>query len=75
MPKGTFQTEATSNSEKFKLVALAVVELCLAEGISQPVGWPVNRSVGQLVGQLDQSVGWSVSQKVPKKILNSMATF
>ena len=38
MPKGTCQTELTSNGEKIKPVALAVIELCLtAEGISQSV--------------------------------------
>ena len=35
MPKGTCWAEATSNGEKIKLVALAVIELCLSEGISQ----------------------------------------
>jgi len=33
MPNGTSQAEATSNSEKIKPVALAVIELCLSEGI------------------------------------------
>ena len=33
MPKGTSRAEAMSNSEKIKPVALAVVELCLSEGI------------------------------------------
>ena len=37
MPKGTCQTKLTSNSEKIKPVALAVIELCLTEGISQSV--------------------------------------
>ena len=37
MPKGTCQTELTSNSEKIKPVALAVIKLCLTEGISQSV--------------------------------------
>ena len=37
MPKGTCQTELTSNSEKIWPVALAVIELCLTEGISQTV--------------------------------------
>ena len=35
MPKGTCRAEATSNSEKIKPVALAVIELRLSEGISQ----------------------------------------
>jgi len=37
MPKGTSWAEATSNSEKIKLVALAVIELRLSEGIRQAV--------------------------------------
>ena len=35
MPKGTYQAETMSNSEKIKPVALAVIELRLSEGISQ----------------------------------------
>ena len=35
--KGTSQDEATLNSGKIKSVALSIVELCLAEGISQLV--------------------------------------
>jgi len=35
MPKGTFWAEATSNSEQIKPVAIAVIKLCLTEGISQ----------------------------------------
>jgi len=31
MPKSTSQAEATSNSEKIKPIALAVIELCLTE--------------------------------------------
>jgi len=38
MPKGTFQAEATSNSEKIKPVPLAVIELCWSEGISWQAG-------------------------------------
>ena len=37
MPKGTCQAEVTSNSEKKKPLALAVIELRLSEGISQSV--------------------------------------
>ena len=37
MPKGTSRAEATSSSEKIKLVALAVIDLRLSEGISQSV--------------------------------------
>ena len=32
--KGTSQDEATSSSEEIKLIAISIVELCLAEGIS-----------------------------------------
>ena len=32
MPKGISLDEATSNSDKIKPVALAVIELCLPEG-------------------------------------------
>jgi len=35
MPKGTSQSKVASNSEKIKLVALAVINLCLSEGIRQ----------------------------------------
>jgi len=35
MAKGTSWVEATSNSKKIKPVALAIVELCKSEGISQ----------------------------------------
>ena len=35
MPKGTSQDEAASNRDKIKPVALAIVELCLFEGIMQ----------------------------------------
>ena len=37
MPKGTCQAEVMSNSEKIKPIALAIIELCLSEGISQSV--------------------------------------
>jgi len=35
MAKGTSQTEPTLNSEKIKLITLAIVELRKSEGISQ----------------------------------------
>jgi len=35
MPKSTSQTEAMANSEKTKLVALAIIELHWSEGIRQ----------------------------------------
>ena len=52
MTKGTSRAEATSNSEKIRLVVLAVIKICL-----QKVSG--SQSVGQLVGQL---VSRSVSQ-------------
>jgi len=44
MPKGTSWAEAMSNSEKIKVVALAVIESCLTEGISQSVSQSVSQS-------------------------------
>jgi len=44
MPKGTSQAEVTSNSEKIKPVALAVIELCLTEGIRQSVSQSVSQT-------------------------------
>ena len=43
MPKGTSRAGATSNSEKIKPVALAVIELCLTEGVSQAVSQAVSQ--------------------------------
>ena len=45
MPKGTSQAESTSNSEKIKPVALAVIELRLSEGFSQSVAYLLTHSV------------------------------
>ena len=45
MPKGTSWAAATSNSEKIKPIALAVIKLCLSEGISQSVTQSVENSV------------------------------
>ena len=45
MPKGTCRAKAMSNSEKIKLIALAVIELRLSEGISQSVTQSVSQSV------------------------------
>ena len=61
MPKGTSQAEATSNSEKIKSVALAIIELCESEGIKQLylVSYSVSQSVENFV----------------KYIFNSVATF
>jgi len=49
MLKGTSSTEVTSNSEKIKLLALTIVELCWSEGISQ--------SVNQSDRQTDRQTG------------------
>ena len=48
MPKGTCRAEATSNSEKIKPVALAVIELRLSEGISQLLTQSVSRKFCQV---------------------------
>jgi len=45
MPKGTTWAEATSNSEKIKPVALAVIKLRWSEGIRQLVSQSVSQSV------------------------------
>ena len=45
MPKGTSRAEATSNGEKIKPVALAVIELRLSEGISQLLTHLLTQSV------------------------------
>ena len=49
MLKGTCRAEATSNSEKIKPVALAVIELCLSEGISQLLAYSVSRKFCQII--------------------------
>ena len=49
MPKGTCWAKATSNSEKIKPVALAVIELRLSEGISQPVTQSVENSIEYII--------------------------
>ena len=48
MPKGTSQAEATSNSEKIKPVALAVIKLRLSEGISCTLSQSVTRKFCQI---------------------------
>ena len=45
MPKGTSRAKATSNSEKIKPVAVAVIELLLSEGISQLLTYVLTQSV------------------------------
>ena len=47
MPKGTFRNEATLNSENFKSVALAVIELYLPEIIRQAGRRAGGRAGGQ----------------------------
>ena len=41
MSKGTSRAKVTLNSEKIKPIALAIIKLCLSEGISQSVTQPV----------------------------------
>ena len=43
--KGTCRVEATSNSDKIKNIALAIIELHLSEGISQLLSQSVENSV------------------------------
>ena len=64
MPKGTCRAEATSNSEKINLVALAIIEFRLSEGISQ--------SVSQL---LSQSVEIPLNKKILKFRSNLLKAF
>ena len=45
MPKGTCRPKATSNSEKIKPVALAIIELRLSEDISQSVTQLLSQSL------------------------------
>jgi len=45
MAKGTSPAEATSNSEKIKPIALAIVELCESESIRQSVSQSVSQSI------------------------------
>jgi len=45
MPKDTSQAEATLNSEKIKPIALAIIELCLTEGIRQAISQSVRRKL------------------------------
>ena len=45
MPKGTPRAEATSNSEKIKSVALAVIKLRSSEGIGQSVKQSLENSI------------------------------
>jgi len=47
VPKGTSQAEMTSNSEKIKHVALAIVKLRWTEGIRQAVSYLVSQSVSR----------------------------
>ena len=45
MLKGTSWAKVTSNSEKLKPVALAVIKLCLSEGISQLLSQSLENSI------------------------------
>jgi len=45
MPKGTSRTEAMLNSEKTKPITLAVIKLCLSEGIRQAVSQSEENSI------------------------------
>ena len=43
MPKDTSQTEAMSNNKRIRPIALATIQLCLSEGISQLLSQSVSR--------------------------------
>jgi len=45
MAKGTFWAEVTLKSKKINPVALAIVQLCLSEGISQAVSQSAENSI------------------------------
>ena len=49
MPKGTSWDKIMSNSEKIKPIILAVIELCLPEGIGKAGGWAGGQVGGQSV--------------------------
>ena len=51
MPKGTCWAEATPNSEKIKLVALAVVELTLVLKAGRQAGGRAGRQAGGQAGR------------------------
>ena len=44
LPKGITPDKATSSSKRFKSVSLAIIELCLSEGISQSDSQSVSQS-------------------------------
>jgi len=44
MPKGTSWAEAMLNSERIKVIVLAIVKLCLTEGISQAIRQSVSQA-------------------------------
>ena len=56
MPKGTSQAEATSNSEKIKPIASAIIELRLSEGISQLVSYLLSQSVKNSIKYLKKKI-------------------
>ena len=45
MPKGTSQAEAASKNEKIEPIILAIVKLCLSEGISYSISQSVKNSI------------------------------
>ena len=49
MPKDTSLDEVTSNSEKIKPIALAVIELCLSEGNRQAGSWTVENPIAHFL--------------------------
>ena len=63
MPKGTSLDETTSNSEKIKPIALAVIELHLPEGIRQASGRQAGGRTGRQAGRQGRAGRQIVSRK------------
>jgi len=61
MPKGNSWAKVTSNSEKFKPVALTIVELYRSEGIIQSGSWLVSQLVENSIKYISQQLLESVS--------------
>ena len=45
MPKGISWAEVTSNSDKIKPISLAIIKLCLSEGINQSLTQLIEKSI------------------------------
>ena len=65
----------TLNSEKIKVVAIAIIELCLFEGISKPVSRSVGQSVGQLVEDSVKEENFKISINFLEGFMVDLKTF